>query len=122
MAEPEFTESEKRLLRKLAESAYEVEVHRALALLDAEFVKWRNGGIDGADLLVAIHEFHQHESRDMWTMYQSTPGPLLVARGLARRLIAPDDVPPSLRDKLAPLIEAAGAVGRDLATGKKEAR
>ena len=56
------------------------------------------------DLLAAIHDFHQRDSRDLWSMYQSLKSPEIVARGVALGLVAPglSDV---LRTKLEPLVE-----------------
>ena len=102
-----FTPEERRILRRLANAAHDAEVGRALVELDAEFVKWRAGETANADLLVAIHGFHQHESRDLWSLYQSGDELVLAVRGLARGLVTWDGVPAALKEKLASAVDGA---------------
>lgn len=98
----DFTRSEKRQLRELAGQAYEAEARALLMELEADFVRWRKGEMLGSELLVAIHEFHQHQSRDLWSTYQSLGDALVVERGVARGFIAESQVPSALRGKLLP--------------------
>ena len=100
----EFTKAERKTLRELSCSTYEAEAHRMLEELDAKFQNWRTGEMESSELLHAIHEFHQHESRDLWSRYQSLKEPEIVARGLALGLLE-EPVPEELRAKLAPLVE-----------------
>ena len=98
----EFTKAERRRLRELAGEAYEAEAHALLEELDAEFSRWREGEILSSELLAAIHEFHQHQSRELWSTYQSLGDALAVERGIALGLIEKAQVPPALAAKLQP--------------------
>lgn len=110
----DFSKTERRTLRELAGSVYEAEAHRMLEALDADFGRWRKGEMPNADLLDAIHRFHQHESRELWSMYQSLRDPDIVARGIVLGLMAESAVPAELLEKLAPLRELYGqAINRD---------
>ena len=62
----EFTKSERKQMRELAGTVYEAEAHALLEELDAEFSRWRSGECLSSELLAAIHEFHQHQSRQLW--------------------------------------------------------
>ena len=103
----EFTKAERKALRELSGLTYEAEAHLKLEELDAEFQSWRSGEMESSELLRAIHEFYQEQSRELWSTYQALKEPEIVARGLALGLLkAP--VPEELRAKLAPLIEHFG--------------
>jgi hypothetical protein len=100
----EFTKAEKKALRELSGSTYEAEAHLMLEKLDAQFQSWRTGEMESSELLRAIHEFHQSQSRELWSRYQALKEPEIVARGLALGLLA-EPLPEELRAKLAPLVE-----------------
>lgn len=108
----EFSKSEKKSLRELAGTVYEAEARLALDELDAQFERWRRGNLLGSELIAAIHEFHQHDSRSLWATYQTLKEPEIVARGLALGLIAADTVPEPLRVKLAQLMEGFDRASR----------
>lgn len=99
----DFTKGERRQLRELAGEVYEAEAHQMLEALESEFKRWRGGEILSSELLNAVHEFHQHESRELWSMYQGLRDPEIVARGLALGLVAESSVPVELLAKLEPL-------------------
>lgn len=63
----DFTKADRKQMRQLASTVYEAEVHRPLEELDAEFARW----CPNSELLSAIHEFHQHQSRELWSSCQS---------------------------------------------------
>ncbi len=100
----EFTKRERGQLRRLASAVYEAEAHTLLEELDSSFEKWRNGGVLSSELLQTIHEFHQHQSRELWSTYQALRDPEIVARGLARGLLRDSEVAPALLAKLAPSV------------------
>ena len=108
----EFSKSEKKFLRELAGTVYEAEARLALDELDAQFERWRRGGLLGSELIAAIHEFHEQDARSLWSTYQTLKEPEIVARGLALGLIAADKVPQPLRVKLAPLTEGFNRASR----------
>ncbi len=99
----EFTKDERRQLRELAGGVYEAEAHQMLEKLDSEFKSWRDGEMLSSELLSAIHEFHQHESRELWSRYQSLREPEIVARGIALGFMAESSVPSELLARLKPL-------------------
>ena len=107
----DFTKAEKKALRELSSSTYEAEAHLMLEELDAQFQEWRTGEIESSELLQAIHEFHQHQSRQLWSRYQALKEPEIVARGLALGLLE-ESVPEELRAKLVPLVEFFSRHGR----------
>ena len=76
--------------------------------LESAFKRWREREILSSELLTAIHEFHQHKSRELWAMYQGLRAPEIVARGLALGLIPESSVPPELLAKLEPLRASFG--------------
>jgi hypothetical protein len=103
----EFTKAERKILRELSGLTYEAEAHLMLEELDAEFHSWRAGEMESSELLRAIHEFHQEQSRELWSKYQALKEPEIVARAIALGFLK-EPVPEELRAKLAPLIEHFG--------------
>jgi hypothetical protein len=104
----EFTKSERKQMRELAATAYEAEAHALLEELDAEFARWRSGECLSSELLAAIHEFHQHRSRELWSSYQGLSDSLVLERGLSLGLIAESSIPPTILAKLHPWPSRAG--------------
>lgn len=98
-----FTKSERKELREIAGEAYEWELHRHLSELDRSFAQWRRGEMLSSELSAAIHEFHQHAARELWSMYQSLGEVEIVARGLAIGAVALDRLSPQLKAKIQPL-------------------
>jgi hypothetical protein len=101
----DFTKSERQTLRELAGEVYEAEAALLLEDLEASFKQWRAGELLPSELLEAIHEFHQDQSRRLWSMYQGLRETDIVARGLAKGLVALAKVPPPLHEKLRPVID-----------------
>jgi len=106
MTVADFTKRERQQLCGLAGEVYEAEVALLLEDLANSFKQWRAGKLLPSELLEAIHEFHQYQSRSLWSMYQTLRETDIVARGLAQGLLAQAKVPPSLREKLEPFIDA----------------
>ena len=96
----DFTKAEKRQLRHLAGEVYEAEVRELLEELDEHFQRWRTSEILSSELLQEIHGFHQNQSRDLWSMYQSLDDAMIVERGLRLEMIDEMKVPVSLLMKL----------------------
>lgn len=105
MVSGEFTKRERQQLRELAGDAYEAELNRALEQLAGSFDRWREGKLIGSELSQAIHEFHQGEARQLWSMYQTLKDPDVVARAIALDLIRRESVPQALQEKLASLVD-----------------
>ncbi len=95
-----YTKRERAELRRLSGEVYEWELGRKLKDLDESFGRWRNGEILSSELSGAIHEFHQHAGREIWSMYQSIDPASAVARGLAMGALTEDALWPSLRDRI----------------------
>lgn len=96
----EYSKRERAELRRLAAEVYEWELRGQLERLDKSFSEWRRGKMPSPELADAIHQFHQHEARDIWSMYQTLKEPAIVARGLALGAISEDMLPGELRDKI----------------------
>jgi hypothetical protein len=107
----EFSKTERRTLRELASTVHECEAHRMLEQLDATFARWRQDEIQSSELIDAIHEFHQHQSRELWSIYNSLREWHVVARGVALGFIAAERVAPPLLAKLQSLIGFYGELG-----------
>jgi hypothetical protein len=100
----EFTKSERRRLRALAEEAYARELDTALSDLESAFSDWRRKHISGFQLSDLIHEFHQGIARALYSDYTRLDPGLLVARAVSRRLLEEREVPDALLEALAPLV------------------
>jgi len=100
----EFTKSEKRKLRALAEEAYARELDTALQDLGSLFTDWRQKNISGFQLAEAIHEFHRGIARTLYSDYTRLDPGFLVARAVGRRLLEEREVPEPLLRALASLI------------------
>ena len=99
----DFSKRERAELRRLAADVYEWELRGELEVLDKSFSDWRRGKLLSSELSDAIHEFHQHAARDIWSMYQTLKDPELVARGIALGAISDDALSAALREKIKPL-------------------
>jgi hypothetical protein len=109
---PEFSKAERRTLRELAGRVYEADARLVLSELEREFSRWRANEIESSELLEKIHKFHQEQSRELWSRYQSLREPEIVARGLALGFINESEVPEGLRISLAPLVDFFGGHNR----------
>ncbi|MET1083996.1 MAG: hypothetical protein ABWY12_13255, partial [Burkholderiales bacterium] len=96
----EFTKRERGQLRRLASKVYEAEAHALLEELELSFAQWRAGEVLSSELLQTIHEFHQHQSRELWSVYQALRGPEIVARGLVQPLAMHAMLPNNAFDRI----------------------
>lgn len=53
-----------------------------------------------SDLLTLIHQFHQHQNRELWKMYQGLSDDMVVERKLQLSLLSEEKVSPKLLAKL----------------------
>lgn len=104
----ELTKADKRELRQLSDRVWEADAAKTLTILDDQFIKWRAGELSHGDLLEAIHQFHQTDSRQLWARYQNNKPEWAVEVGLMRGLIQLDDVPERLRAQFRNLHAANG--------------
>lgn len=100
MSRSECTKSERSELRELAATVYETEAHGYLEELDMEFALWRKGKMLSSNLLTSIHQFHQHQNRELWSIYQGLSDEMVVERGLRLGLLQEANVSPKLLEKL----------------------
>jgi len=96
----EFTTKERRLLRDLSGTAYERELGTALEEVEQEFKRWREGEIYASELSERIHEFHDGDARELFSLYNTAKPPELVARAIARGFLPRDEVGLELLRKL----------------------
>lgn len=102
---PEYSKAQRKTLRELAGRVYESDARALLGVLEDDFLRWRANEMESSELLAAIHEFHQVQSRELWSRYQSLKDPEVVARGIALGLLSADQLPDALAAELAPLID-----------------
>ena len=101
---PNFTKSEMRILRRLAEGAWESELRELLEQLQNAFVEWQEGELTSFQLSDKIHEFHDEDARDLFKFYTNPHPSNAVAHALVYGHIDPSDVPDALLKKLTPLV------------------
>lgn len=102
----EFTKSEKRDLRRLADEAYKAEMERELAKLEADFKNWLEGKISVFDLDDLIHAYYSGPRKELYGRYQIQSQPeVAVARGIVTGLIDVEQVPIELKTKIDSMIE-----------------
>ena len=100
----EYSRTEKRRLRELAEIAYERELKKSLTVLAATFDQWKSSKITSLELSQLLHEFDRGESRDLWSMYDTPEHDMVVARALVKGILTNKDVGEELAGVLQPHI------------------
>ena len=93
-----------RLLRELADRAYEEALGRELSKLEESFHAWRAGKLAAFDLTQEIHRFHQGPNRELYIHYTSRLHELVVARAVVQGLLPESSLTEELRAHLAPEI------------------
>lgn len=97
----EFTKSERKMLRALADDVCEAEVRACLEALAEQFDRWRSGEIHSAALLDALQSFHKGRLRELGSIHGSLKDDDLVARGVALGYLALEKIPEPCRQKVA---------------------
>ncbi len=101
----EFTKSEKRELRRLADDVYKAEMEKELAKLEANFKTWRDGKITVFDLDDQVHAYYSGPRKELYGFYQLRNQPeAAVARGIAMGLIDATQVPAEINAKIEHMI------------------
>lgn len=92
----------RRILRKLASTAYERELCKLLEKLDGSFARWRNGEIGTGDLVDQVDEFAKGSARrHLYQQYRTeTYIHLNVAQAIVRGLLTSEEVPADVLDVL----------------------
>ena len=101
-----FTKSERKALGRLAGEAYDAELGYHLDLLFREFEKWKADEISPFDLSDLIHEFHDGESRRLWSLYNHQKPDFLVPRAVGFNFLKEEDLPEKLRETFKTQIES----------------
>ena len=97
----DFGRATRRILRQLANTAWERELNAELTALAASFAEWKTGGLGPHELSDRIHTFHYGAARDLYGLYTRVRPPELVARAVGLGIVSEDEVPPDLREALA---------------------
>jgi hypothetical protein len=101
---PDFTKSEMRTLRRLADAAWDSELREVLEALHHSFGEWERGSLSSFELSDRIHKFHDGDARDLYKFYTGGNPSQSVAHALAYNHIDPSDVPDKLLAKLTPAV------------------
>lgn len=100
LAESGFTKSERKELRKLAGSAYERELAKALETLEESFRQWRKKKISAFELSDRVHKFHNGVARNLWSFYEAGHTEIIVRHAIAKGIILKTEVSPGILEKL----------------------
>ena len=61
----------KKEIRQLAGVVHERLLGAELTKLDAQFARWREGGLDVFELAVEVHKFHEGPPRKWWLQFNT---------------------------------------------------
>lgn len=101
----EFTKSEKRELRRLADDAYKAEMEKEIAKVENAFKTLREGKLNVFDLDEQIHAYYSGPRKQLYGFYQMRNQPeAAVARGLAMGLIDAAQVTTEIKAKIEHMI------------------
>jgi hypothetical protein len=92
----DYPKSIKRLLREFAAEAYEKELSRELARLDASFAEWRDGKIHSGELSDRIHQYETGTSRELFNKYNEGKNDFNVAYAIVTGILDREEVPEEL--------------------------
>lgn len=99
-----YPKSVKRMIRKYAEQAYEVELNQALSELEQQFAIWHSGQISTFDLSDRIYAFTRGPSRELWRRYNARLDDHMVARAIVLGLLPRSEMPAELLEALQSII------------------
>ena len=103
----------RRKTREFADQAYEEELRRGLAPLAEAFERWKAGAATSVEISDLIHESHQGPSRRLRGMYIALKPAGLVARAVARGVLARKSQPPEVAASVADEIKTFEQLARD---------
>lgn len=95
------TKDEYRALLDAVSQAYENELGEALGEVERAFKAWRQGQVLASAVNDAIHDFHQHAARDLYSLYNDLPPDTLACSAVERGYLQAAELPASVREKLA---------------------
>ena len=88
----EFSNKQRKHLKKLAGLAYEREMNIALGELFTEFKKWENSNLNPFDLNDKIHQHHDIKARTLYKIYVMGNTDTAVAISIAQGTIKEEEV------------------------------
>jgi len=94
-----------KLLRELAQVAYERDLSRSIDELHRQMADWKNGQMTVWDIEQSIHEFHNKIARSLYRSYAHTDSILAVAIGIAQGVIVLADALEEVREQLQQIVE-----------------
>ena len=92
----DYSKRIKRLLREYAAEAYERELQRELAKLDASFSKWRSGNIGSGEMSYRIHQYEKGPSRELYKKYNHGEDAFNVAYAIVTGILESEAIPEDL--------------------------
>jgi hypothetical protein len=104
----DYSKAIKRRIHELARVAHERKLAAALAELEGELTRWRQGAIDAFEVSERIHRFHDGVARELWTRYSDAA--MLdwqVARDIAAGAITEEEAGTEVVAALQPSIETS---------------
>ena len=87
-----LTKKQKKELHALQALAWERELEQELTNLEEQFRRWRSGTIGAFDLSDRIHQFHDHEARDLYKYYSYRNNFFAVPGAIAKGIISESEV------------------------------
>ena len=87
-----LTKKQKQEMRALQALAWERELEQELTNLEEQFRRWRNGTIGAFDLSDRIHQFHDHEARDLYKYYSDWDNPFAVPGAIVKGIISESEL------------------------------
>ena len=100
-----LTKKQKKELRSLQALAWERELEQELANLEEQFRNWRSGTIGAFDLSDRIHQFHDHEARDLYKYYSYRNNIFAVPGAIAKGIISESEVSRQLLETISSNIQ-----------------
>ena len=97
----DFGRGTRRILRQLANTAWDRELDTELKVLATSFADWKAGELGPHELSDRIHTFHHGAARELYGLYTRVHPPELVARAVGLGILSENEVPPDLREALA---------------------
>jgi hypothetical protein len=97
----DFGRGTRRVLRQLANLAWERELNAELRALDNSFAEWKAGVLGPHELSDRIHAFHHGAAQALYVRYTRIHPPELVARAVGLGILSESEVPSHLLDALA---------------------
>lgn len=101
-----LTEADRRRLSVLARHAFARELFHDLELVASAYRDWQDGHIDVLELEDFIHDYVEETFEQAYERYSTLEPEAVVARAFTLGLVDESEIPPYLREKLGPSIQA----------------